>query len=363
MRFLRYLPGFLIPALVAFSLFADGAWSFLAVVVLFGGFPLLELFTQGTVENLHESEERSVWQDRTYAWLLYAMLPIQVALLATYIWRVHTDAFTGAEWVGATFAMGIGCGVLGINVGHDLGHRRKKSEQRMAKALLMTSLYGHFFIEHNRGHHARVATDADPASARYGESLYRYLPRSLFGGWLSAWELEKDRLTRRGEAVWSWRNEMLRLQLLQLAAVVSVGVLLSPHALAGFLVVAMLGALLLETVNYVEHYGLAREQRADGTYGRVLPIHSWNSNHPIGRTVLFELTRHSDHHANARRPYQVLRHFDEAPQLPTGYPGMVVLAWFSPIWFAVMHRHIERLRANGNQGVVRAPNGSAMATT
>lgn len=350
MRPLRYLPGFLIPGLVAASLFAPGASSLLALVVVFGAFPLLELFLHGTDQNLDDDAEKEEWQDRLYAWLLYAMVPIQYGLLGVYLWRVSTGAYAGIEWLGATSAMGIACGVLGINVAHDLGHRRKKHEQRMAKALLVTSLYAHFFIEHNRGHHARVATEDDPASARYGEWLFAFLPRSIVGGWRSAWELENTRLSKRGAHWFSWHNEMLRLQTIQLLAVVGVGLVLGPWAAVAYLAVAAIGALLLETVNYVEHYGLTRERQDNGRYERVLPIHSWNSNHPVGRAVLFELTRHSDHHANARRPYQVLRHFDESPQLPTGYPGMVVLAWFPPIWFAVMHRHIARLRDGDAQG-------------
>lgn len=343
MNLLRYLPGFVIPSLVGFSLFAPGAWSLTAVVVAFGVFPLLELLVDGTAANPDEEREQALWSQRRYAWLLYAMVPVQYALLGLYLYRVHAGAFDGIEWLGATLAMGVSCGVLGINVGHDLGHRRKRSEQAMAKALLVTSLYGHFFVEHNRGHHARVATDEDPATARRGESIFRYLPRSMFGGLVDAWRLEASRLRRRGRSAWSLGNEVLRIHLVQLAALVTVGVLGGLSTALAFVVVALLGGALLETVNYVEHYGLTREKGADGRYEKVQPVHSWNSNHPIGRAILFELTRHSDHHANARRPYQVLRHFDESPQLPTGYPGMVVLAWCPPLWFAVMHRRLDEL--------------------
>ena len=103
-----------------------------------------------------------------------------------------------------------------------------------------------------------------------------------------------------------------------------------------------IGFLLLETVNYLEHYGLQRQQKSSGRYERVRPEHSWNSNHPVGRALLFDLTRHSDHHANPNRKYPVLRHFDASPQLPTGYPGMILLALVPPVWFSVMHPHIER---------------------
>jgi alkane 1-monooxygenase len=344
---LRYLAALIAPISVLGSLLAPGAATFAAVVITFGVFPIVELLFSGTEENLSESEERAAWKDRTFNVLLYAMVPMQFGLLGLYLWRLTYGAPTPLEVAGMTASMGIACGVLGINVAHELGHRRKKSEQTMAKALLLTTLYMHFFIEHNRGHHTRVATEEDPASSRYGESLYAFWLRSMTGSWLGAWALERERLTRRNERVWSWRNEMVRFTVLQLGAMAAIGLGLGPLALGGFIAVSLIGALTLETVNYLEHYGLERARREDGRYERVEPVHSWNSNHPVGRAVLFELSRHSDHHANARRPYQVLRHFDEAPQLPTGYPGMMVLALVPPLWRAVMHPRIEAFRNGG----------------
>ena len=345
MRAARYLASFIVPAVVLVSLLLEGPGAFLAPVVLFVGFPLLELVLSGTTQNLTTDEERDERGRRAYDLVLYAMVPTQFALLALYLTKIAAGAPTAVEAIGWTMSMGMACGVLGINVAHELGHRRRRYEQRMAKALLTTSLYAHFFIEHNRGHHARVSTPDDPASARYGETLYTFFVRSIVGAWLSAWELERDRLERRGERVYSWRNEMVRLQIAQVSFVALIAVAFGPIATVGFVAAAGIGALLLETVNYIEHYGLTRRRFDDGRYERVLPIHSWNSNHPVGRIVLFELTRHSDHHANARRRYQVLRHFDESPQLPTGYPGMMVLAWFPPLWFGVMHRLIAHHEA------------------
>ena|SRR5690554_2857922 len=214
----------------------------------------------------------------------------------------------------------------------------------MAKALLLTSLYTHFFIEHNRGHHTRVGTDLDPASARFGEWLWTFIPRSMVGGYLSAWELERERLRARNAKVLSWANEMVRLSVLQLVFTTAIFLVFGWVAGLGFIGAAIIGGMLLETVNYLEHYGLEREILEDGKIERVLPIHSWNANQPMGRYLLFELSRHSDHHAHARRKYQTLRHFDYSPQLPTGYPGMMILAWIPPLWFAVVHRHMLRER-------------------
>lgn len=240
-----------------------------------------------------------------------------------------------------TTAFGMSCGILGINAAHELGHRRTWYEKLMAKMLLLTSLYMHFFIEHNRGHHKNVSTDADPASSRLGENLYAFYVRTVWGSWISAWRLEAERLHKKGLAFWSWRNEMIRFHLLEVTLLVAIGLVFGLKTLGFFLVAAIMGFLLLETVNYIEHYGLRRQRRGDG-YERTLPVHSWNSNHPIGRLVLLELSRHSDHHYLASRKYQILRHHDQSPQMPTGYPGMMLLSLFPPLWFKVMNKKIQK---------------------
>jgi alkane 1-monooxygenase len=201
----------------------------------------------------------------------------------------------------------------------------------------------HFFIEHNRGHHKNVSTDEDPASSRLGETVYSFYFRSIWGGWISAWHLEAEKLRKNQQPFWSVHNEMLRFQILQLSLLVFIYLIFGTQALIYFIGSATIGFLLLETVNYIEHYGLRRKKK-DNVYERTLPIHSWNSNHPIGRLVLLELSRHSDHHFIANRKYQTLRHFDESPQMPTGYPGMMLLALASPLWFWVMHKRIEKYR-------------------
>jgi alkane 1-monooxygenase len=244
------------------------------------------------------------------------------------------------------------CGILGINAAHELGHRATKYEQNMSKILLLSTLYMHFFIEHNRGHHKKVATPEDPASSRFGESIYAFFPRSISNSWLSAWHIEATKLQKLGKQFWSWENEMLRFQVWQLALLTAITLFFGWMALLLFAAAALVGILLLEAVNYIEHYGLKRQQTDKG-YERTLPIHSWNSNHPMGRLVLLELSRHSDHHFLASRKYQVLRHFDESPQMPTGYPGMILLALVPPLWFKVMHRAISHYR-KGKDGLALA---------
>jgi len=247
--------------------------------------------------------------------------------------------------VGRIWVMGLLCGTFGINVGHELGHRVNKFEQVLAKALLLTSLYMHFFTEHNKGHHKRVATPDDPSSARYGEIIYLFYFRTIIFSYISAWHIANTEIRKKGKSIFSLQNEMIQFTLIQLAFIAVIFFLFSWLVLLYFLAAAMIGILLLETVNYIEHYGLQRKATGNGTYERAMPAHSWNSDHVIGRLMLFELSRHSDHHYLASRKYQVLRHHNESPQMPTGYPGMMILSLFPPAWFYVMNRRIKKLQA------------------
>jgi alkane 1-monooxygenase len=344
MSLITYSTALTIASLAAAGFILGGAWTVSFLIVVFGLVPILELRMRPDERNLSADEESERQESPLFVWLLWAVVPLQYGLMALYLNGVISGHLSGWSWVGATLTMGVCCGAYGINVAHELGHRLDAPSRFMAKALLLTSLYMHFFIEHNRGHHARVATPDDPASARAGETLYGFLPRSLAGGLRSAWEIEARRLERQGRGAWTLHNEALRYHLIQLATLAAVGWALGALALASFIAVALIGALMLETVNYIEHYGLARAPRARGGYEPVRPEHSWNSNHTIGRALLFELSRHSDHHAHPRRSYATLRHHPEAPQLPTGYPGMILLSLFPPLFIPYMERHLERTR-------------------
>jgi alkane 1-monooxygenase len=339
----KYTLAYLIPLVVAASLAAQSGWSFAAVAFVFGVLPAFELFLKPDARNLDAVQEAVARQDRTYDLILYSLVPIQWGLLLFFLVQVSNTELTWEVKLGLTSAFGMACGVLGINAAHELGHRPTRHEQFMAKALLLSTLYMHFFIEHNRGHHKHVSTDEDPASSRRGEWLYAFFVRTITGSWLSAWKLEHQRLRKKGSPVFSLHNEMLRFQLVQLALLAAIAALFGAEVMAWFIGAALIGILLLETVNYIEHYGLRRKRKGD-TYERTLPIHSWNSDHPLGRMILLELTRHSDHHYMASRTYQVLRHFDASPQLPAGYPAMMALAFFPPLWFRVMDREIDRLK-------------------
>jgi alkane 1-monooxygenase len=343
-KHLKYLLGYINVAIIGLSIYLGGVWSFLALAYVFILIPLAELFLTGSQINMDKQEEEIARRDRIYDFLVYSAVPFQFGLIVFFLFRVSDPSLALWEKIGMMTALGISCGALGINAGHELGHRISWYEQLMAKMLLSTAQYMHFFIEHNRGHHKNVSTDKDPASGRYGESLYAFYIRSVSQGWLSAWHLESDRLKKAGQGFWSIHNEMLCYQFIQAGILIAIDLLFGWQTMLLYLGAAVLGFLMLETVNYIEHYGL-RRKKTDGDYEKTMPIHSWNSDHTIGRIFLLEVTRHSDHHYMPNRKYQVLRHFDESPQLPTGYPGMMVLALIPPLWFKVMHRQIENYRA------------------
>ncbi len=344
LTYLRYLLAYTGPLSVFISLYYGGYFSYFSIVYAFMMVPAFELLSEGTTENMDKEEEEKMKNSLYFDLLVYAMLPVQYGLLYLFLEKISLPGISFMEKTGMVFSLGLSCAILGINVAHELGHRSKKYEQFMSKMLLLSSLYLHFFIEHNRGHHKNVSTDEDPASARYGESLYTFYIRSVRDGWFSAWKLESDRLKRAGQKFWSFHNEMLVYQFVQAGFLGIIAYFWGWQTMLYFSISAVLGFLMLETVNYIEHYGLKRKKISENAYERTMPIHSWNSNHSAGRILLFDLTRHSDHHYTASRKYQILRHFEEAPQMPTGYPGMMLLSLIPPLWFKVMHKRIDQYK-------------------
>ena len=304
--------------------------------------PILELFFKPNSNNLSNAEEEMAKEDKSYDIVLYLLVPVIYFLLWEFLISMR-ETLTFSDRLGRILSMGLVCGGYGINVAHELGHRNNKFEQFLSKTLLLSSLYMHFFIEHNRGHHKRVSTKEDPSSARYGENIFSFWIRSVFTGYISAWNIEFSRLKRLKKFKFSLENEMLRFQLIQVLFVSSIYFVFGTQITIYFLFAAVMGFLLLETVNYIEHYGLQRKININGKYERVQPFHSWNSNHPVGRIMLFELSRHSDHHFNASRKYQVLKNHDNSPEMPTGYPGMMILSLIPPLWFYIMNKRIKKI--------------------
>lgn len=329
-----------LPLVVVLSFQFEGIGSYLPLLYAFALVPLLELLFSPDARNLSPTKE-DLWQDAPwFDWLLRLMLPLQLGIMLFFLWDISSHAYDGISLVGRISAFGLMCGVIGINVGHELGHRVKKSDQTIAKILLSTSLYVHFFTEHNYGHHRNVATPEDPASARYNESLYAFWIRSITLAYGSAWRIQLKMLKSKKQGFWSRHNDLLLWQIFQVMMLLAIGLIFGLSVLGAYLGAALIGILLLETVNYIEHYGLSRQKLSEHRYEKAAPVHSWNSDHQMGRLLLFELSRHSDHHAHPHRKYQILKHHDESPQLPTGYPGMMLLSAIPPLWFRVMNPKI-----------------------
>ncbi len=342
MKDIKYLLAYLIPLAAWLAIALQGAWTWVTVLIAFGIIPVLDALLPASTANVPAEEEDSRSKQVFFDLLLYACAPICFVLTYLYLDTVKTQQLATYELVGLTLSMGIVIGSSGINIAHELGHRSGKLEQFFSKAGLLLALYQHFFIEHNRGHHKNVSTDADPATARKNEMVYTFFFRSIIGQYIDAWKLENERLGRDGKPLFSWQNEMIRFTVYQALYLIAIVYLFGINMLPYAVTIALLGVLLLEVINYVEHYGLRRNILPNGKPEPVLPKHSWNSDHEMGRIFLFELTRHSDHHYKSTRKYQVLRHMDDSPQLPHGYPASILMALVPPLWFAVMNRRLEK---------------------
>jgi len=339
-----WLAGLVVPSLAFVAL--AGWWltgstvSFwVGPVVVLGIVPVVDLVTRADPSNPPEEVLEALEADRYYRWVTYAFLPLQYLGFGAVLAVVGTRAdLTVVDRLGLATTIGV-IGGVGINTAHELGHKRPGHERWLARVALAPVFYGHFYIEHNRGHHVRVATPDDPASARLGETFYAFWPRTVLGSLRSAWRLERRRLARRGHGPLRWGNDLVTAWLMS-ALLWGLAVAALGWSVLPFLVVqALVGVTLLEAVNYMEHYGLLRQVvgvPGKERYERVDPRHSWNSDKIATNILLYHLQRHSDHHANPTRRYQTLRHFDESPVLPTGYAGMVLLALVPPLWRRVM---------------------------
>ena len=341
---LRYLSGYSIAIVSYFALTFPQYLAFGTAIYAFLLIPLFEHFIPFTDKNLSETEESNLVKKSRYDYLLWLSVPIQWGIVVYFLMLVSQNSYSALQLIGMTSAVGVCSGVLGINVAHELGHRSNKLEQFFSQLLLLSSLYLHFFVEHNHGHHRYVATPKDPATARIKENVYLFLLRSIVGGYVSAWHIQTGILKKQHISFFSLRNTMLLFQISQILMMVLIFILFGIKATLLFIASAFIGIILLEIINYIEHYGLLRKEVKSGVYEKVQPWHSWNSDHVFGRIFLFELTRHSDHHYKASRKYQVLRHFEESPQLPSGYPAMMLLSLIPSLWFRVMNPRVQAIQ-------------------
>jgi alkane 1-monooxygenase len=321
------------------SITGAGAWNWLTLVVWYAVLPLADLAIGSDANNPPESAVERLDRDPYYRILTYITVPVHYVILVTAAWYAATRPLSVSSFVGLTLSVGLISG-LAINTGHELGHKRTSVERWLAKLVLAVVGYGHFYIEHNRGHHKDVATPEDPASARLGENIYRFVARETPGAWRRAWRSEAVRLARKGKSVWSLHNEVLQPLLVTLALYTALLAVFGRTMLIFLPLQAAFGWWQLTTANFIEHYGLLRQRAADGRYERCQPEHSWNANHIATNVILFHLQRHSDHHANPTRRYQSLRNFEGLPELPSGYPGMFALSYVPWAWRWVMDRRV-----------------------
>ena len=323
-------------------------WLLLPLCLMFVLGPIFDWLFGEDENNPPEILVPLLEQDNYYRVLTYITVPLHyVTFIGVAVW-VGTQSLSWWGFLVLTVATGFADG-FAINTGHELGHKRTKIETWLAKIVLAVPAYGHFWIEHNRGHHRDVATPEDPASARMGESIYKFAKREIPGAFHRAWMIEHERLCRKELPVWSLHNEVL--QSYMISVVLQVGLI----AAFGWIMLPFLmlhnffSWWVLTSANYIEHYGLLREKQADGKYERCQPHHSWNANHKYSNLLLFHLQRHSDHHANPTRRYQSLRHFSNLPSLPSGYYGMYIIAYIPSLWFRVLDQRLLALpHVNGN---------------
>jgi alkane 1-monooxygenase len=357
-RALRYTITYIVPC-GAWATFTDrNPTPWMVPLFAFGLIPLLDLILRGRHTNLSEAEERVVLEDPTFDVLLYLFVPIQYVLLFLFLHRMQEGGLQSLDLAGHIATMGILCGVYGINVAHELGHRTKRWERDLARALLLSSLYMHFIIEHNRGHHRRVATPDDPASARYGETVYGSGCAASCTVGFRHGTSKRNGLRKIGqEAPLRMQNEMLH------TACMAVRVLCWSDRYRGRFGIPALVGLPGRRVHRHPAAGNGELHRAlraarvrtagEGTYGEC-------NTSTVGTAItcrayaLFELTRHSDHHWKASKKYQVLQSLEEAPQLPTGYPGMMLLSLVPPLFFAVVHPRIAATWSFGQRDLILA---------
>ena len=337
MRDLKYIFAYTIPVSAYFSIMSSGIWTYSTVLYAFLAIPILDILTGESTENLSEQDASYKKTKWIFDLMLYLNIPIVFGLLFIFYSNIQLNDYQTFEIVGLILSVGILLATNGINVAHELGHRNPYFERFFSKILYMPCLYMHFYIEHNFGHHLNVATPKDGASARFNQTLYSFWFSSVTRQYKSAWKIQIKMLNSNSLSFFSFKNDMLWYHLIQPIYLFTLYGIFSSKVMLIAIVIAIVAFLFLECINYIEHYGLRRFKTEFGRYERVQPHHSWNSNFNVGRIILYELTRHSDHHYKSSKKYQILNSHKECPTLPYGYPTSILLSLIPPLWFRVMN--------------------------
>jgi alkane 1-monooxygenase len=337
---MKYLFAFSIPIIGMIGIYFGGFWTYSALLFAFVLIPLLESVLPIDTNNYDSDTVVNRLNNKFFDILLLLNVPIVYGAILFSLYRITKYELPIYEIIGMTLSLGVILGANGINVAHELGHRKTIFEKVMGKILLIPSHYTHFFIEHNHGHHLHVSTPADPSTAKYNQNLYSFWVQTVTGTYCKAWQIQKNLNKINNRSFLSIKNDMFWFTIIQASYLITIYYFFGFIGLLFAIFSGIVGFLLLETINYIEHYGLQRKQLASGRFERVNEKHSWNSNHVLGRIVLYELTRHSDHHYKSQKKYQILEYHDVSPQMPYGYPTSMVLSFFPPLWFAVMNKRI-----------------------
>lgn len=344
---LRALPhgiGFVLPPIIVLTGRLGGGWTFFPLTILYVIVPAIDALVGLNPRNPSAAEEPALSDNPAFRAITWLWVPVQLALIVWGLERVASGAMTAVETVGTTLSIGLTAGAIGMTFAHELIHRPSRFERLLGDLLLLSVTYPQFAIEHVHGHHRHVGTPRDPATARYGETLYAFLPRTVLGGVRSAWRIEARRLGKHGHPTLTQANRMLRYAGVLIVLYSGVGLRYGWRGILFLAAQSVVAFLLIETINYIEHYGLVRREVAPGQYERVMPWHSWDSTHRVSNWILINLARHADHHVAASKRYQILYALDAAPQLPTGYGAMFVLALAPPLWRRVMDPRVDRWR-------------------
>ncbi len=340
MNDLKYLSALSIPLSAFIALYLKGGWLFLPPIYAFIFIPIIECLLPVSAENFSDETKEKRAVNRFFDWMLYVNIPVVFVLLIWGFYIVSTVNLSAIEAVGLVVSIGMVLTTNGINVAHELGHRQESKDRFLSKALLLPCLYMHFYIEHNHSHHLNAATKEDPATARYNQTLYSFWVTSTVRQYFGAWKVQMRLLKNYNRSFFSFYNDVFWYFIIQFVYLLCVYLIFGVLGLGLAIAAGVVSFLFLETVNYIEHYGLLRSKNASGRYERVQKIHSWNSNHVVGRIILYELTRHSDHHYKSSKKYQVLESHKESPILPFGYPTSMVLAMIPPLWFRIMNKRV-----------------------
>ena len=336
MKDLKYLMSYSIALMAFLGISIGGFYNYLAVIYTFVFIPVLEVLVKRSDEKYTEQEKANRLLDPFFDILLYLNIPIVFGIFFFSLDKLILTTSI-SDIVGIILSASIVMATNGINVGHELGHRRSLFARTCSKLLYLPCQYMHFYIEHNFGHHINVATPEDPATARYKQSLYSFWITSVVRTYISAWKIQLRLLKVSKRSFFSIKNDMIFYTLFQLLFIALIYYYFGLYITLLSILMSVISFLFLETINYVEHYGLLRQKESNGSYERVKPHHSWNSNHTIGRIVLYELTRHSDHHFKSSKKYQVLESLEDCPHLPYGYPTSILLSLVPPVWFSIMN--------------------------